>query len=276
MIPGIVSSELQETILDYLDTTFSFQDAAVADALEKFLRDPVHGIFKGPYLGLRLPYRRGEKTESDRLLDVCPPFRPFVHQILSFERLTSKDGHQPQHTIVTSGTGSGKTECYLYPLLDHCHREAGKPGIKAVILYPMNALASDQARRFAKEIWIDPRLKGKVTVGMYVGGHGDDHTMGSENVITDRDTLRNHPPDILMTNYKMLDYLMIRPEDQKIWKETGPDTVQYLVLDELHTYDGAQGSDVACLIRRFKSKLHVRPGSLCCIGTSATLAGDEN
>jgi DEAD/DEAH box helicase domain-containing protein len=275
MIPGIVSAELRETILDYLDTTFSFQDARVAQALDAFLRDPVQGIFKGPYLNLRLPYRRGETIEADRLLDVRPPFRSFVHQILAFERLTSKGGHQPQHTIVTTGTGSGKTECFLYPLLDHCAREAGKPGIKAVVLYPMNALASDQARRFAKEIWADERLKGRVTAGMYVGGHGDDRTMGPENVITDRDTLRNHPPDILMTNYKMLDYLMIRPEDQRIWKDTGPGSVQYLVLDELHTYDGAQGSDVACLIRRFKARLRTEPGSLCCVGTSATLAGDE-
>ena len=161
MFPGIASAELRETILDCLDTTFSFQDASVAAALEAFLRDPEHGIFKGPYLGLRLPYRRGEKSESDRLLNVCPSFHPFVHQILSFERLTSNDGQQPQHTIVTSGMGSGKTECYLYPPLDHSHRQIGKPGIRAVILYPMNTLASDQVRRFAKEIWNDPRLKGK-------------------------------------------------------------------------------------------------------------------
>ena len=81
MIPGIISAELRETILDYLNTTFSFQDASVAAALEKFLRDPDQGIFKGPYLHLRLPYWRGEKAESDRLLDVRPGFCPFVHQI---------------------------------------------------------------------------------------------------------------------------------------------------------------------------------------------------
>ena len=78
----------------------------------------------------------------------------------------------------------------------------------------MNALAADQARRFAQELWKDGRLKGKITAGMYVGGHGDDRTMGPDNVVTDRDTLRNYPPDILMTNYKMLDYLMI-VEDRK-------------------------------------------------------------
>ena len=70
----------------------------------------------------------------------------------SFERLTTQDGHSPQPTLITTGTGSGKTECFLYPILDHCYARRGEPGIKAIILYPMNALASDQARRLARQI----------------------------------------------------------------------------------------------------------------------------
>ena len=140
----------------------------------------------------------------------------------------------------------------------------------------MNALAGDQARRLAKVIWNEPRLKGRVTAGLYVGGEGDDDkVMGADHVITDREVLRKHPPDILLTNYKMLDFLMLRPEDGKLWKDTGPESVRYIVLDELHTYDGAQGSDVACLLRRLRAKLNLKPGSYCCVGTSATLAGDE-
>jgi DEAD/DEAH box helicase domain-containing protein len=275
LIPTIVAQELQTTLLDYLDTTFSFQDTSVGHALQSFLTESEKGIFKGPYLQLRLPFRRAEQTEAETLLDISPPFPPYVHQVLSFERLSTKGGHQPQPTLVTTGTGSGKTECFLYPLLDDCYRRAGEPGVKSIILYPMNALAADQARRLAKEIWNDPRLKGRITAGMYVGGKGEDKTMGPEHVITDRDVLRSHPPDILLTNYKMLDFLLLRPEDQQIWKQTGPDSVRYLVLDELHTYDGAQGSDVACLIRRLKAKLKVKSGSMCFVGTSATLAGDE-
>ena len=193
----------------------------------------------------------------------------------AFARLFTKNNHQPQHTLVTTGTGSGKTECFQYPILDGCFRRIGQPGIKAIILYPMNALAGDQARRLAKEIWNDPRLKGRVMVGLYVGGEGEHGTMGPDHVITDREVLRKTPPDILLTNYKMLDFLMIRPEDGKLWKDTSPECVRYIVLDELHTYDGAQGSDVACLLRRLKAKLNLRPGSYCCVGTSATLAGDE-
>jgi hypothetical protein len=87
----------------------------------------------------------------------------------AFARLTSKDGHAPQHTLVTTGTGSGKTECFLYPILDHCLRHAGTPGIKAIILYPINALATDQAGRLARLIAGDERLQGRLRAGLYVG-----------------------------------------------------------------------------------------------------------
>src|SRR6516164_10008764 len=186
MIPAIVADELRATLLDYLDTTFSFQRLEVAQALQRFLTDPQHGIFKGPFLQLRLPFRRGKADEARKILDIAPPFVPYEHQIKAFERLTGKDNHQPQHTLVTTGTGSGKTECFLYPVLDHCRRQAGRPGIKAIVLYPMNALAGDQARRLAKEIWSEPRLKGRVTAGLYVGGEekgGGESEMGNDHVI---------------------------------------------------------------------------------------------
>jgi DEAD/DEAH box helicase domain-containing protein len=276
MIPILVADELRETVLDYLDTTFAFRDAAVADALKAFLTDPQEGIFKGPYVHVRLPFRRGDRKDVEPWLDVRPPFTPYLHQIKAFQKLSGKNNRQPDHTLVTTGTGSGKTECFLYPMLDHCARHIGEKGIKALILYPMNALASDQARRIAKEIARDPQLQG-LRAGLYVGGKGHSHKgMGPDHVITDRETLRRDPPDILLTNYKMLDYLLMRPDDQTIWKDTGPETLRYLILDELHTYDGAQGSDVACLIRRLKAKLNCKPNSLCFVGTSATLASGSN
>ena len=88
------------------------------------------------------------------------PFHPHKHQNRAWRRFNSH-GQQPQHTIVTTGTGSGKTECFLYPILDHClrMRREGQQGIKAIILYPMNALAADQERRFAKVIWKTPTLR---------------------------------------------------------------------------------------------------------------------
>ncbi|MBT9581742.1 hypothetical protein IV102_00240 [bacterium] len=85
--------------------------------------------------------------------------------------------------------------------------------------------------------------------------------------------MRDNPPHLLLTNYKMLDFLMLRPYDRRLWRHNGPEALRYLVLDELHTYDGAQGSDVACLIRRLKARLGITPGALCAVGTSATVGG---
>ena len=159
------------------------------------------------------------------------------------------------------GTGSGKTECFLWPILDYCRRHAGEEGVKAILVYPMNALAFDRAQRIAKAI----------------------HD-GREHLVTDRETLRERPPHILLTNYKMLDFLMIRPADRRLWRHNQPSTLRYLVVDELHTFDGPQGTDLACLVRRLRERLQVprqesarqapaRQG-LICVGTSATV-GDE-
>ena len=276
MIPSAVAREARENLLDYLQTTYGLTDPDFEAALFEYLSGP-EGLFRGPYLDVRLPFRQAKKG-AVLPLDIAPPFLPYRHQMRAFERLHGQRGHQPQHTLVTTGTGSGKTECFLYPILDHCwrQREKGKQGIKAILLYPMNALATDQARRIAEILWTDPRLKGKVTAGLYVGGKGSHQVANGQHLIDDRKTLRQAPPDILLTNYKMLDFLLLRPEDQVLWKNNEPETLKFLVLDELHTYDGAQGSDVACLIRRLKARLDTPDGGLCCVGTSATIGeGDE-
>ncbi len=274
MIPNLVAKELKETLLDYLDTTFSFQDRNLADALESFLIDKQKGMFKGAFLNIKLPFRKHDPTKPIPL-EIAPDFTPYKHQYLAFERLTSRASHDPQPTLITTGTGSGKTECFLYPVIDHVFRNKTKPGIKALILYPMNALAFDQARRIAKLVFGHPDLKGQLTVGMYVGGKGATKTMGPDFVITDKETLQKNPPDILLTNYKMLDYLLLRPEDQALWKDNQPDTLRYIILDELHTYDGVQGGDVACLLRRLRAKLNAPDTAITPVGTSATLS-DEN
>ena len=269
MIPATVASEIQRTLIDYLRTTFNLQDVALERALLDFLTQE---LFKGPYVDLRLPFRRWAEAAA-LPLTITPPFTPYVHQVAAFARLTSQDDHQPQPTLVTTGTGSGKTECFLYPILDHCYRQRQQPGIKAIILYPMNALATDQAGRLAEIIWQDARLKGQVTAGLYIGGAAEipHKSMGPTWLIDDRETLHQHPPDILLTNYKMLDFLLLRPEDKPLWAKNEATTLRYLVLDELHTYDGAQGADVAGLIRRVKARLDTPPGTLCPIGTSATV-----
>jgi DEAD/DEAH box helicase domain-containing protein len=268
MLPASVAEQTRSTLLAYLRTTFGFRDAALERALFAFLTDPATGLFRGPFLDLRLPFRQAEG--ADVPLDIAPSFVPYAHQLRAFERLSSQPGRTPAPTLVTTGTGSGKTECFLYPILDHCFRHKGDKGIKAILLYPMNALATDQARRIAKQLASDLRLEG-ISAGLYVGGKGQHAIATDQDLVDQREVLRRSPPDILLTNYRMLDLLLMRPADNPLWRFNQPTVLRYLVLDELHSYDGAQGSDVACLIRRLKDRLQTPRGHLVCVGTSATI-----
>jgi DEAD/DEAH box helicase domain-containing protein len=200
-------------------------------------------------------------------------FLPHKHQEMAFARI----GVEFKSTLVATGTGSGKTECFQLPILNYCYQQRHKPGIKAILIYPMNALASDQAGRFAKAIYDNPALKGKVTAGIYVGDQEKNAAtfMDREHLISDKETLRNNPPDILLTNYKMLDFLLIRSRDYSLWAQNTEETLKFLVVDELHTFDGAQGTDLACLIRRLKARLDTPKQHLVCVGTSATLGGQD-
>ena len=314
MLPATLAQDVKKQVRHYLEATFPMRKKELEEALARFFNDPDNGIFKGPWLQLRRPFRTANGDPS-HFFTMPVPFTPFKHQFEAWRRLTSYS-NKPKPTIVTTGTGSGKTECFLYPLLDHSLREheaGNKSGIKAIVLYPMNALAADQAGRFAEEILRsdllshtielngNPVRKAKIRVGLYTGrmqpggedkAGADDSTYREVQIIppetpggkpsyvaiTNRAVMQDNPPDILLTNYKMLDYLLMRPKDQAIWQANNehPDCLQYLVLDELHTYDGAQGADVACLIRRLKERLGLAKGKLCVVGTSATIAGGED
>ena len=267
MIPTVVADEVVQALRDFLITGFKPSNPEIASVIEDFLAEPSN-LARGPYLSLALPFQKAPGDEP--FPEVPLGFTPYHHQRTAMDRLASDSG---QSTVVATGTGSGKTECYLLPILDHCREQAGKPGIKAIIIYPMNALAMDQATRIARRIHRNPSLQGKLTAGLYVGGREETprKKMAADHIITDRETLRQNPPDILLTNYKMLDYLMIRPSDQRLWRHNEPETLRYLVVDELHTFDGAQGTDLACLIRRLRARLQVPPDGLVCVGTSATI-----
>jgi DEAD/DEAH box helicase domain-containing protein len=270
MIPSVLSQHVEQGIKDFLRTTFPVTTPFFSTIIEDFLDEPGK-VFKGPYLDIQLPFQQG-KSRTSYFLNLPLQYPAYLHQEKSFDRLS---GPNPQSTIVATGTGSGKTECFLYPILDYCYKHRGEPGIKAIIIYPMNALATDQAGRIAKLIH-NSKLKGHVTAGIYVGQKEKTPSMlmTEDRLISDKNTLRLSPPDILLTNYKMLDYLLIRPEDRPLWQHNSPDTLRFLVVDELHTFNGAQGSDLACLIRRLKARLATEANYLCCVGTSATLGTD--
>jgi len=267
MIPSVVATQVRNCVSDYLRTTFHPTTPGFDGLIDRFLAEPDH-ICRGPYLSIGLPFRSG--TGSDLFREIPLGFSPHLHQERAFRRLAPP---YYQSTLIATGTGSGKTECFLLPLLEHCRQQQGSLGIKAILIYPMNALATDQANRIAELIHNTPSLQGKVTAGLYIGDQDETPTalMSAHKIITDKRIIRESPPDILLTNYKMLDYLLVQPDAQKLWQYNQPDTLRYIIVDEFHTFDGAQGTDLACLLRRLKHRLKTPANHLACVGTSATL-----
>ncbi|MFC3965797.1 DEAD/DEAH box helicase [Nocardia jiangsuensis] len=284
LLPTLQANHLREGLTDYLATTFALTDPDAQAALIDFVGHPRDGMFKGPYVRLRLPFAPARGNWGMHLDWLPKGFVPYGHQARAFERLSTKFQPRPQPTLVTTGTGSGKTESFLIPILDHVLRakKRGVAGMKALIIYPMNALANDQEQRLARLITGSPELAG-VSAGLYTGeqSSGGRTMVSADGLITDRRLMHDSPPDILLTNYKMLDHLLLRPDRAAMWRQSA-ESLQYLVLDEFHTYDGAQGTDVAMLLRRLGLAVksystdhgEVRPlGRITPVATSATLGG---
>ncbi|MDX9723031.1 MAG: DEAD/DEAH box helicase, partial [Myxococcota bacterium] len=274
MLPSALLAQLETGLADFLRASFHATTPGFRHAIERLIAEP-GALTQGPFVELALPFAQGSQPHFFPRLPL--DFVPYLHQERAFVRLGQDP---PRSTIIATGTGSGKTECFLYPILAHCLEHAEEPGIKAILIYPMNALASDQALRIARTIDHHPALREHVRAGLYIGegdGKQSSHVeMGPEHLITERDQLRKHPPDILLTNYKMLDYMLLRPRDRLLWDSSSDGSLRFLVVDELHSFDGAQGTDLACLLRRLRARIKARPHQLCCIGTSATLGGDDD
>ena len=162
--------------------------------------------------------------------------------------------------VLTTGTGSGKSLAYIVPIVDHVLRRGSGRGIQAIVVYPMNALANSQAGELEKFLSHGyPDGRGPVRFRRYTGQDSDD----------ERQAIMADPPDVLLTNYVMLELLLTRPYERKLVEHAKG--LGFLVLDELHTYRGRQGADVALLARRVRDACEAE--RLQCVGTSATLAG---
>ena len=184
------------------------------------------------------------------------PIKLFSHQVQAID-LASKG----KSYVVTTGTGSGKSLSFFIPIINRILIEKSKekyprPRTRAIILYPMNALANSQLEEINKFLSNDPSLN--LSVARYTG----------QDDIESRIEIQNNPPDILLTNYMMLELMLMRSSDRSLIDNCS--NLQFLVLDELHTYRGRQGADVALLVRRLRSQLQAE--NLICIGTSATMS----
>jgi len=161
--------------------------------------------------------------------------------------------------VLTSGTGSGKSLTYIVPIVDHVLRHGSGRGIQAIVVYPMNALANSQHEELKKFLYKGyPEGKSPVRFARYTG----------QEKIDEKEAIRSNPPDILLTNYLMLEFLLTRHEDRQLVRAA--QGLRFLVFDELHTYRGRQGADVALLIRRCRQAFGGH--DIICIGTSATMS----
>lgn len=162
--------------------------------------------------------------------------------------------------VLTTGTGSGKSLAYIVPSVNCVLNEGPGRGIRAIIVYPMNALANSQEEELHKFLGLGYPHGSPVRVERYTGQEDREK----------RESIRQDPPDILLTNYMMLELMLTRREERPLIKAARG--LRFLVLDELHTYRGRQGADVAMLVRRCREAFSSR--DMLCVGTSATMATD--
>jgi len=208
---------------------------------------------------------RGELREETARIFRTPEGQPiylYQHQIEAFAKARAGESY-----VVTSGTGSGKSLTYFLPIMDAFLRAPpAADRVATLVVYPMNALVNSQIQALEKLKEEYERRTNKpfpVTFAKYTGGTTE----------AAREELRQHPPKILLTNYVMAELLLVRPEDQRFLDRSGGG-LRFIVFDELHTYRGRQGADVAMLIRRMKERC-AAPG-LVHIGTSATMVADRS
>ena len=132
MLPSILAKQLEKGIGDYIETTFPMTNAPFKGSIQKML-ETKDSVYHEPYVSVRLPFRVAEEMPTC-FEAIHPAYLPYVHQQISFSRLTGDDGRS---TLIATGTGSGKTECFQYPILEYCYQHRGEPGIKALIILPI-------------------------------------------------------------------------------------------------------------------------------------------
>jgi ATP-dependent helicase YprA (DUF1998 family)/very-short-patch-repair endonuclease len=266
---------LRERLVDdyasYANSFIYIRDARVRDQVDSDLRSGL--LWPEPLIQLNPTFEPGGyvddlvqegllhaecgeifRVKVDRL-DHGRALRLHKHQVDALR--AAKTG---KSYVLTTGTGSGKSLAYIVPIVDHVlWRGAGK-GIQAIVVYPMNALANSQSRELDKFLGYGyPEGQMPVRFARYTGQESEEQR---QDIVT-------NPPDILLTNYVMLELILTRPRDHAIVAAAAG--LKFLVFDELHTYRGRQGADVAMLARRVREAC--KANDLQLVGTSATLAG---
>ncbi|MCG7953167.1 MAG: DEAD/DEAH box helicase [Candidatus Thiodiazotropha endolucinida] len=263
-------------VTDYRSFTTSFTKIKAGDILEFVTSRYDSGHYwPAPLVQLNPAYVSGQNIEqlvsAEKLHSTCQDiFRfgregsnpGFSAQLHRHQQDAIDIAQRDESYVLTTGTGSGKSLSYILPIVDHIlkTRDAPSSSIKAIIIYPMNALVNSQLEELDKFLGHYGNAK-PVTYARYTGQESQE----------ERQMMAAMPPDIILTNYMMLELLMTRQDDLDRTVMQAAKGLKYLVLDELHTYRGRQGADVAMLVRRVRERLN--PDVLC-IGTSATMASE--
>lgn len=291
--PITAAGNIKASFVDYITTSFQMADAGYADLLKQELAKEGY-IAKGPYLDVAGSYQTGcslhdlmETGEACALfpqLEAVPESEKelkLIRPLYSHQENALRKASAGNNLVVTTGTGSGKTECFLIPIIDALLREveAGTLdcGVRAIVIYPMNALANDQMKRMRKLLKSYPKIK----FGLYNGN--TKHTQADAqkeyrkanganavplaNELISREKMQEEPPHILITNYSMLEYMMLRPKDDAVFLGA---KLRYIILDEAHIYKGTTGMETAMLMRRLCARIAIVK-NVQFILTSATL-----
>ncbi len=295
-----------DDFLRYQLTTYPFSDVDLYRQMKELLRlDETRAtpLRKGPFISLSRQFQSGatiDELVSEGL------FHPGMREIVAYpsvrshQELAFRSISEGRTTLVSTGTGSGKTEAFLYPIISRCLelKSAGAPpGVVAVLVYPMNALATDQLDRLRGLLagWgipfgmyvgktpesddevIAERMPAGATNASFVARlkkireEGESGTLIPHEERASRKAMREDggQPRILLTNVKQLELLLTRGKDVGIFKDA---PLEFLVFDEAHTFRGAQGAETACLIRRLRTFCGRRADQVKHIATSATMA----
>ena len=287
---------IEASYRNYLATTIHFEDKELQNQLRAILEGR-NFLSKGPFLEATPPHTKDATVRDlvdQELLNkgilslggFDPDRQLYVHQVNAIKKALEKKNY-----IVVTGTGSGKTECFLLPIINDILEEFSnsghKPGVRVMILYPMNALANDQLKR------LRTLLEGTdITFGRYTGDTLEKQSDAAlawkadnpgakrlKNEIISREQIRRTPPNILLTNYSMLEYLLLRPQDAPLFEGAFGSSWRHIAIDEAHIYSGALGTEIAYLLRRLKARIRCDAGvtpQLQCYATSATIGSPED
>ena len=250
-------------------------------------------ISKSVYIQLLKDYRKSSRLK-DISLDAQPILHPSFSSIVNQETNTRKGFnvncplyvHQEEaiknafagkNIIVASGTGSGKTESFLIPVINRLLREprpAESKGVRCIILYPMNALVNDQIKRIRDWLGTPIQSDKNIAFAYYTSKTPNEPRINESkeymNELFYRTEIRETPPDILVTNYSMLSYILMRPSDRRLFDEA----LSMIVLDEAHIYSGALATEIRLLIHHLALRSKLTTKEIQFFLTSATLTSD--